>query len=177
MWRTTGDRTYSDYVVEQYPDFRLNLDKPAPEGWRDVAAMGLWTYALGSGKSGDAAIVANIRKRTSQAAHAILESTRKKPYHVSLRARDYVWGSNGVAAAYRMELLLANALTPDPKFVETALDNLHYLLGRNAFSLSWVTQVGDNPFRHLHHRPNGADKNTEPWPGLLSGGPNARTMY
>jgi endoglucanase len=27
--------------------------------------------------------------------------------------------------------------------------------------------------RHLHHRPSGADANPEPWPGLLSGGPNA----
>lgn len=173
LWRTTGDKTYRDYVVKQYPDFRSNLDTPAPEGWRSVAAMGLWSYALGSGKSADTAMVADIRTRTSQAARAIVESTRLNPYHVSLRARDYVWGSNGVAAAYGMELLVANAFTPDPAFVETAFDNLHYLLGRNTFSLSWVTQVGDNPFRHPHHRPSGADKNTEPWPGLLSGGPNA----
>ena len=56
--------------------------------------------------------------------------------------------------------------------MRTALDNLHYLLGRNPFSLSWVTQVGANPFRHPHHRPSGADDQPEPWPGLLSGGPN-----
>jgi endoglucanase len=49
-----------------------------------------------------------------------------------------------------------------------------YLLGRNTFSLSWVTQVGSNPFRHPHHRPSGADRNAEPWPGLLAGGPNGR---
>ena len=55
---------------------------------------------------------------------------------------------------------------------DPALDNLHYLLGRNTFSLSWVTQVGANPFRRPHHRPSGADANAEPWPGLLSGGPN-----
>jgi endoglucanase len=173
LWRTTGEKTYNDYVVKQYPEFSSSLDKPAPEGWREVAAMGLWTYALGSGKGADAAVVADIRKRTSQAAQAIVESTGKNPYRVSLRARDYVWGSNGVAAAYGVELLVANVLTPDPSFTEAALDNLHYLLGRNAFSLSWVTQVGDNPYRHPHHRPSGADKNAEPWPGLLSGGPNA----
>jgi endoglucanase len=49
-----------------------------------------------------------------------------------------------------------------------------YLLGRNTFSLSWVTQVESNPFRHPHHRPSGADRNAEPWPGLLAGGPNGR---
>lgn len=173
LWRTTGDKTYNDYVVRQYPDFRSTLETPAPEGWSDVAAMGLWTYALSSRKGADAAIVADVRKRTSEAAHAIVESTRKNSYRVSLRAKDYVWGSNGVAASYGVELLVANILAPDPAFVEAAQDNLHYLLGRNTFSLSWVTQVGENPYRHPHHRPSGADKNEEPWPGMLSGGPNA----
>jgi len=173
LWRTTHDKMYNEYFVKHYPDYRLSLDVPAPEGWRDLAAMALWTYALGTVKGSDSTLIKEIRTRTAQAAHAIVESTRKNPYRVSLRAKDYVWGSNGVAASYGMELLVANALAPDPSFTEAALDNLHYLLGRNAFSLSWVTQVGDNPYRHPHHRPSGADKNAEPWPGLLSGGPNA----
>jgi endoglucanase len=89
-----------------------------------------------------------------------------------MMSKDYVWGSNGVAANYGMQLLVANAIRPDRRYVQAALENLHYLLGRNSFSLSWVTQVGANPFRHPHHRPSGADGIAEPWPGLLSGGPN-----
>jgi endoglucanase len=89
-----------------------------------------------------------------------------------MTTRDYIWGSNSVVANYGMQLLVANALQSNPRYVETALENLHYLLGRNTFSLSFVTQVGANPFRHPHHRPSGADNNPEPWPGLLSGGPN-----
>jgi len=67
---------------------------------------------------------------------------------------------------------VANAIKPDRRYVETANENVHYLLGRNTFSLSWVTQLGEHAFRHPHHRPSEADKNSEPWPGLLSGGPN-----
>jgi endoglucanase len=89
-----------------------------------------------------------------------------------LTTRDYVWGSNGVAANYGFQLLIANVMKPDIRYVQTAADNLHYLLGRNTFSLSWVTQLGEHPFRHPHHRPSQADNNSEPWPGLLSGGPN-----
>jgi len=173
LWRTTGEAAYGDYFVKQYPDFRLSLEAPSPEGWKDVGALGLWTYALSTRKGADRTLVGDIRKRTAAAARAIVERTRKNPYHVSLLTKNYVWGSNGVAANYGMELLVANVLAPDPSFVESALDNLHYLLGRNTFSISWVTQVGANPFHHPHHRPSGADKNTEPWPGLLSGGPNA----
>jgi endoglucanase len=173
LWRTTGDAAYNEYLVKQYPDFRPALDTVAPEGWNDVAVMGLWTYALSKQKGAAATVVADIKKRTAAAGHAIVEQTRKNTYRVSLLTKDYVWGSNGVAANYGMELLVANALAPDAAFLESAQDNLHYLLGRNTFSLSWVTQVGMNPYRHPHHRPSGADKNDEPWPGLLSGGPNA----
>jgi endoglucanase len=136
--------------------------------------MGLWTYALSSRKDADPKAVAAIRERTLEAAHSVVERTRSNPYRVSMQARDYVWGSNGVAAGYGMYLLIANQFEPDNSFVDAARDNLHYLLGRNTFSLSWVTQVGDHPFQHPHHRPSGDGKQSGAWPGLLSGGPNAR---
>jgi endoglucanase len=173
LWRTTGEAGYNEYFVKHYPDFRPSLDTPSPEGWGNVANLGLWTYALSKQKSADITAVADIRKRTAAAARAIVEQTQKNPYRVSLKTKDYVWGSNGVAANYGMELLVANTLAPNPSFVESAQDDLHYLLGRNTFSISWVTQVGANPYHHPHHRPSGADKNAEPWPGMLSGGPNA----
>jgi len=173
LWRTTGDARYNRYFAEHYAEYRPSLDTVTPEGWKDVAVLGLWTYALGAPRGSDAEAIADIRSRTLIAAREIVERTRQNPYRVSLRAKDYVWGSNGVAANYGMELLVANVLAPDPSFVETALDNLHYLLGRNTFSISWVTQVGANPYHHPHHRPSGADGKAEPWPGLLSGGPNA----
>ena len=53
---------------------------------------------------------------------------------------------------YAIQLLVADVLKPDPRYRQTALDNLHYLLGRNTLSLSFVTRVGQNPFRHPHHR-------------------------
>jgi endoglucanase len=138
-----------------------------------LAPMGLWTYALATRKGANPAAVARIREAALAGARKVAVRTRANPYRVSLKTSDYVWGSNGVAANYGLQLLIANLLAPDPAFIEAAQDNLHYLLGRNAFSLSWVTQVGANPYRHPHHRPSGGDANAEPWPGLLSGGPDA----
>jgi endoglucanase len=135
--------------------------------------MGLWAYALAARPDADSHALAEVRNAALAAAHEVVERTRRNPYHVSLVAEDFHWGSNGLAGNYGMELLIANALSPDRTFVETALDNLHYLLGRNTFSISWVTQVGEHPFRHPHHRPSGAGHHPQPWPGLLSGGPNA----
>ena len=173
LWRTTGDFSYNQYFLANYKSFTDLLRKPDAESWRQVAPMGLWTYALSRQKGADTKAVAEIKQLTTAAAQQVVEETAKNPYHVSLLTKDYVWGSNGVAANYGMQLLVANSFSPNPAFVNTALDNLHYLLGRNTFSLSWVTQLGANPYRHPHHRPSGADNNPEPWPGLLSGGPNA----
>ncbi len=171
LWRTTGDQTYHDYFLSHYTAYLETLRAVAPEGWANVAPMALWTYVLGNGK--DRAAVVAIRRDSISAADQIVERSAHNGYLISMTSKDYVWGSNGVAANYGMQLLVTNAIHRNPRYVQTALDNLHYLLGRNTFSRSWVTQVGANAFRHPHHRPSGADKNAEPWPGLLSGGPNS----
>lgn len=173
LWRTTGDAEYHSFFLTHYAELLPSLDSPPVENWNAMGPMALWTYALSARKGADTGAVRAIRARTLAAANAIVARTRANPYHVSLKTSDYVWGSNGIAAEYGMELLIANVLEPDPRFADAARDNLHYLLGRNTFSLSWVTQVGEHSFQHPHHRPSGDGKHTQPWPGLLSGGPNA----
>ena len=171
LYRTTGEKAYGDYFLANYAAFLPILDNPPAAGWSEVAPMGLWTYALAHGKTDRAAVDA-IKRRTVAAAQAVVARTRAAGYVNSMKTTDYVWGSNGVAAGYGMYLLIANQFAPNHEFADTARDNLHYILGRNAFSLSWVTQVGENPYMHPHHRPSGSSKLPAPWPGLMSGGPN-----
>jgi endoglucanase len=171
LWRTTRDGAYQRYFLDHYSAQLPRVRASGPPAWPNVAPVALWTYVLGGG-TGEAA--ESIRKASIAAADEIAARTAADPYRTSLGRDDYVWGSNSVAANYGLQLLIANALAPRPRYREAAADNLHYLLGRNTFSLSWVTEVGANPFRHPHHRPSGADQNPEPWPGLLSGGPNGR---
>jgi endoglucanase len=170
LYRTTGEDIYHRYFLAHYAAFRETVKTVPAEGWANVAPLGLWTYVLGGGKDGFA--VNAIRQDAIDAADRIVERTNSNGYRISMISRDYIWGSNGVAANYGMQLVVANAINPDPRYVQTALENLHYMLGKNAFSLSWVTGVGANPYRHPHHRPSGADGIAEPWPGLVSGGPN-----
>ena len=170
LYRTTGEDVYHRYFLAHYGEYRKTVQSVPGEGWANVAPLGLWTYVLGNGK--DVKATAAIREDAASAADRIVERTSRSGYRISMVPEDYVWGSNAVVANYGMQLLVTNAIRPDRRYVQAALENLHYLLGRNAFSLSWVTQLGDNPFRHPHHRPSGADGIAAPWPGLLSGGPN-----
>jgi len=171
LWRTTREGVYQQYFVDHYAAQLPAVSPSSPPAWPGVGPVALWTYVLGGG-TGEPAEA--IRRASMSAADDIVTRTAASGYRTSLRASDYIWGSNSVAANYGLQLLVADALQPDPRYREAAADNLHYLLGRNTFSLSWVTQVGSNPFRHPHHRPSGADRNAEPWPGLLAGGPNGR---
>ena len=173
LWRTTGEARFNRYFVDHYGKYLPALRALDAETWRNLAPMALWAYAMAARPDADTRALKDVREAALAAAHQTVERTRRNPYRVSLGAEDFQWGSNGLVANYGMELLIANALSTDRACFETALDNLHYLLGRNTFSISWVTQVGAHPFRHPHHRPSGAGHNPEPWPGLLSGGPNA----
>jgi endoglucanase len=170
LYRATGDDPYHRYFLEHYAEYLKSIRPVGPQTWGSVENLALWTYVLGGGKNAEAA--GAIRQASIGAAGQIVERTASNGYRISMTSRDYIWGSNSVVANYGMQLLVANAFQRNPRYVETALENLHYLLGRNTFSLSFVTRVGANPFRHPHHRPSGADNNPEPWPGLLSGGPN-----
>jgi endoglucanase len=172
LWRTTGETVYQDFFLKNYASLLPSLDTPPGENWKDMDELALRSFALSTRKGTDEVACTSIRARILTAERAVVERTKQNPYHVSLKASDYRWGSNGVAGDYGVGLLIANEIQPDPAFVDAARDNLHYLLGRNTFSLSWVTQLGEHPYQHPHHRPS-ASQTVAPWPGLLSGGPNA----
>ena len=86
--------------------------------------------------------------------------------------RDFIWGSNAVAANQAILLINAYFLTGEKRYVFGALSNLDYLLGRNATGYCFVTGFGGRSPVHPHHRPSVADGVDEPVPGLLVGGPN-----
>ncbi len=169
LWRTTKAKKHEAYFQENWQKFRQQIAPDRPAAWPATAPLAIWGWALSGGPASD-----TIKPLVLDAARSLAARTARNGYRVSLLPKDYVWGSNAVAANYAMQLLVAHRLQPDPVFLHAALDNLHYLLGRNTVSLSFVTRLGANAVRHPHHRPSGADSNPEPWPGLLAGGPNAR---
>jgi endoglucanase len=171
LWRTTGDSQYEQAFLTAHPASDPKLPITAPS-WSSVRSMACWAYALSQRKS-DEPTSARVVEQTRAAAQTLMERHKSSGYGTTLDLTDYVWGSNGVAANHSLLLLLAHHLEPNPLFAEAAFGNLHYLLGRNCFAISWVTQAGTNSFLHPHHRPSIADGIPAPWPGLLSGGPNA----
>ena len=86
--------------------------------------------------------------------------------------KDFSWGSNSTAANQGILLINAYLISKDKKYIDYAVTNLDYLLGRNASGYSFVTGIGSKSPMFPHHRQSTADGVTDPVPGLLVGGPN-----
>ncbi|HEY9830823.1 MAG TPA: glycoside hydrolase family 9 protein, partial [Stenomitos sp.] len=89
-----------------------------------------------------------------------------------LANQDFIWASNKRAAEEGITLLYAYRLTGNPEYMRAAVDQLDYLIGRNHFNKSFITEVGSNSVRNVHHRIAQAKKIVIP--GLMVGGPNAQ---
>jgi endoglucanase len=178
LFRTTGEPEFEQFLLRALQHDLAGLTVEAPS-WGNVRSMALWTYALmGHGQraaksASSADLTARVVEATDTAAAALIARSQSSGYGSTLQPADYTWGSNSTAGNHALLLLLADRFQRNPAAVEAALGNLHYLLGRNCFGVSWVTQLGTRPFQHPHHRPSAADGIVAPWPGLLSGGPNA----
>jgi len=154
-----------------FPDERM----PVPS-WGNVRLMGY--YALLSNQnrlSGKAnADLPMLKTRMVKLADDLINGVDDRAYQTVMGKsnRDFGWGSNSVAANQGMVLIKAYLLTNDNKYLNYALSNLDYILGRNATGDSYVTGIGYKTPMHPHHRQSVADGVVDPVPGLMVGGPN-----
>lgn len=174
LFRTTGDTIYHEYFLSHYGRVRPMFNSGFPHEWKNVHALALYGYALEGRSEVDTEVQKAIRQEALTAADQIAMRIQTSGYRVPLTTDNYIWGSNALVANYGMMLRLANRISPKSQYSDAAQDCLHYLLGRNTFNTSFVTQVGSRWAMNPHHRPSEADDVQQPWPGMLIGGPNAQ---
>jgi len=171
MFITSKNRMYFD-VMEQNIDDSVSLPS-----WNNVRMLAYYSMLRYQD---------NLPKYTTDMAdrmkQRLLRIADDYLFHVPKNAfvtvmgqskRDFVWGSNGVAANQGVLLINAFLLTGDQKYIEGSASNLDYLLGRNATGYCFVTGCFGikSPMRPSHHS-SISDRVNEPVPGLLVGGPN-----
>jgi endoglucanase len=170
LFVTTGDRNYYN-VVEQRLKDPVNLPS-----WGNVGMLGYYTL-LRFQKTLPAYTATAVRSMKdsvlSIATQYILNAKENAFATVMGQSRrDFNWGSNSVAANQGILLVNAFLYTGSRAYLEGALSNLDYLLGRNATGYCFLTGTGTFSTMFPHHRPSEADGIPEPVPGLLAGGPN-----
>ncbi|NQT27363.1 glycoside hydrolase family 9 protein [candidate division KSB1 bacterium] len=139
-------------------------------GWNSVETLAFYSLAHHRKNLSAAVDTTALKDRLIQFADQIKDELANSAYQVLLTT--FPWGSNAVAANQSMAMIQAFDLTADSTYLDAAIANLDYILGRNATTYCFVSDQGDNPPMHFHHRPSEADDIIAPVPGLLAGGPN-----
>ena len=167
---TTGNRTYYDTVLSHLED-RATLPS-----WNEVQYLGYYTMVRLKKKlpAFCASTSELLSKRIIAFADAYLSRIDTSAFRTVMGATksEFNWGSNSNAANQGIALINAYLVTQEKKYIDAALTNMDYLLGRNATGYSFVTGIGKKSTMRPHHRPSIADGIEDPVPGLLAGGPN-----
>jgi endoglucanase len=170
LYSTTKDAQYIMGDVNVLPETKVQLPS-----WGQVRMLGYYTLLrTKTPLLGDRDSLVRIEKIVLQFSEDLMKDYNKRSFSMVMgaTARDYVWGSTAVAANQSIALIYAYKISRDKKYLDAALTNLDFLLGRNGTGYSFVTGYGDKTPMHPHHRPSVADGIVDPVPGLLAGGPN-----
>lgn len=165
LFRTTGRPDYADYVrsyLEQHPP------SIEPLGWGNPVTYGALAVAFNDGA--DTALRGRIAQLLTRWADGMATTVNSPADPWSTSISSFHWASNKTTLDNAVLLLIANAVSPKPAYVETALDQLHYVLGRNALAKSFVTGYGSNSVKNPHNRVMFSLGHVVP--GVLVGGPN-----
>ena len=141
--------------------------------WSNVHALGIYTLVR-THPAKHAAEINESKKVVINFAGHLLQTVDSTAFQTVMggSVHDFNWGSNSNAANQGIALINAYFITKEKKYIDGALSNLDYLLGRNAMGYCFVTGMGTHSTVHPHHRPSVADGIAEPVPGLMAGGPN-----
>jgi len=164
MYATTSDSAYKNKAKE-YPDGEWEVPK-----WNLVYMLGVYTML----RIKEPEFTPGFTEKLLGMADKLVNSIQTNAFGVVMGQDrwDFIWGSNSVAANQGILLIQAYRLTQDIKYLNAALANTDYLLGRNATGYCFVSGFGTKGVIHPHHRPTIADGIDAPVPGLMSGGPN-----
>lgn len=169
LYVTTKDKKYKKVI-----DANIR-DKAEIPNWGSVYMLGVYTLLrFQSAEYGD-----RLKPALLALADELVEAVSSNAFGVVMgkEKEDFMWGSSSQAANQGILLINAYLLTKDNKYLQAAVTNVDYLLGKNATAYSFVTGFGSRRVMNPHHRQSVADGIEEPVPGLLSGGPNATAGF
>ncbi|NEZ64689.1 glycosyl hydrolase family 5 [Leptolyngbyaceae cyanobacterium CCMR0082] len=164
LYISTGNKKYQQYLETHLLEITYTLFE-----WKDLSPLALVDYRLQKRQPSSSELNAIIDQKLLTKADEILTRVENNGYR--LANHRFIWGSNKLAAEEGITLAYAYQISQEQRYQYAALDQLHFLLGRNPFNQTFVTGVGANPVRHVNHlfaRAKGLLI-----PGLVVGGPNS----
>ncbi len=167
LYAATNDKSYLEDAKTRFFE---NTDSFKGNSWSNQSTYATFILLYSSElKNEDENFYSDLYNHLFSQAESLLNKTRGDGYFVSIED-DYLWGSNADIADNAIILVLANALSPSERYTNGAFNHIHYLLGRNALNISFVTDTGHDSPTDVHNRHS--DDANALLPGALVGGPN-----
>ncbi len=173
MWETTGNSAFLQDFEKQAEALSFKIDEDWD--WGDVSNLGMFEYVLSKKSGRNPEMLKTIQNNIIESANSIVRSAVADVYGRPLIR--YYWGCNGTIARQVLNLQVANWVSPDKKYIQTSLDAIANIFGRNNYNRSFVTGLGIQPPMNPHDRRSGSDNIVEPWPGYLVGGGRSATNW
>lgn len=163
LYKTTGEERY-------HKDIKNQVDKGVIHGygWTEVGSFGNIAYLSTRQYPTDETMKHKIEESMVSLANMLLERVKGDSYGFSLP--EYEWGSNMYVANNAYHLNDAYRITGKKEYLDAAKEQIHYLFGKNANAVCFVTGYGTISPKNPHHRPSAAKRRA--MKGMLVGGPD-----
>lgn len=162
---TTGKGGFKNYVEQNAASY---LVKNAAS-WSSVSNLGWYTLIKHCSVDKYPFISEGSRSIISFA-DRLVRNIDSIPCRIPLQ--DFIWGSNSAFLNHAIVLCYAYYLTHQNKYLESVIETVDYIFGKNAIGTSFVTGFGRKSPMQPHHRIMASDDVELPFPGFLVGGPN-----
>ncbi len=169
LFESTGEQSFKNYY-----EFNYNVKGLIyyAMNWQNVHVLAHLTYLFSKQTSTNQNIKNQLLNSLITFSNTLFSRKNSNGFGVSINPGEYYWGSNSLILNNGILLILAYLKTNDNKYLQTAIEQLNYVVGVNAHNMSFVTGIGKKYPMKPHHRPSEADGVIEPIPGLIVGGPN-----
>lgn len=166
LYVITDDSSYLDDAKSYYAS-----DSNAADGlyWNTNGGYGRYLYLIKCSKDTDPDFYQQMMDSLTAEASEVLSIANGNSYNSSLTA--YTWGSNGILCDNGILMSMYYDLTGDQTYLQSAYEQLNYILGRNSLNMSFVSGFGTYSPADVHSRIAVASNTT--LLGALVGGPDA----
>lgn len=164
LFLLTGDDEYKQEATSAKPK---EFTTPV---WGMVAGLAAMEWVASGGD-----MAAEMKNQLADYAEKVAARSTNSSFHAPFgdRKEDFGWGCLAEQCCIpAVALLMADKYISQGKYNKYALQNISYILGRNPLGYCYVTGFGQKSPMHPHHRISEADGITNPFPGMLVGGPN-----
>ncbi|MCL2721648.1 MAG: glycoside hydrolase family 9 protein, partial [Treponema sp.] len=173
LYRATNEEKYNRFVIDNYRRFNYQREFNANQVV-SIGELGTGFIHYAMSENPDAAVMRHFGDRFRGFESGILNVYNSNVWTSALVNWAYFWGSSKPIVRIPVELYICNKLLnrDTSKSIEILRNSIHYLLGVNPLSFSFVSGHGENSVKNIYSGIFSYNGLSEIPKGFMAGGAN-----